>query len=274
MTTINGKLVLITGASSGIGEALSELAAKQGARVVLAARNAEKLDGIAARIRRAGGEAHSLAADLTDPAAVSRMAERVQREMGAPDVIVNNAGAGAWKYLDETSAEEARRMIEAPYLSSLYVTRAFLDDMLERDGGHIVNMTSAASFFAWPGATGYTAARWAVRGFSEALSCDLHHTGVRTTLALFAKVSSDYWRHNPGSEARVPKAQKMIRVLSPDEAARAVLRGVRRNRRQVVQPWTLKFILFQARLFPGMTRLLMNATGHRRGVAHAAKCPV
>ncbi len=274
MTTIDKKVVLITGASSGIGEALSELAAKQGARVVLAARTGEKLDRIAARIHQAGGEALPLAADLTDPAAVSRMAATIRRKMGEPDVIVNNAGAGAWKYLDETSPEEALRMIEAPYLSSLYVTRAFLDEMLKRDSGHIVNVTSAASFFAWPGATGYTAARWAVRGFSEALSCDLHSTGVRTTLALFAKVSSDYWRHNPGSEARVPKAQKMIRVLSPVESARAVLHGIRRNRRQVVQPWTLKFILFQARLFPGTTRLLMNLTGHRRSGGAAVKCPV
>ncbi len=274
MTTIDNKLVMITGASSGIGEALSHEAAKQGARVVLAARTGEKLDRIAARIQRAGGEAHPLPADLTDAAAVSRMAETVRRELGAPDVIVNNAGAGAWKYLDETTPEEARRMIEAPYLSSLYVTRAFMDDMLERDSGHIVNVTSAASCFAWPGATGYTAARWAVRGFSEALSCDLHHTGIRTTLALFAKVSSGYWRHNPGSESRVPKAQKMIRVLSPKEAAQAVLRGIRNNRRQVVQPWTLKFILFQARHFPGMTRRLMNLTGHRRDAAPPVKCTV
>ncbi len=274
MTMIDKKLFLITGASSGIGEALSEEAAREGARVALAARTGEKLERIAARIRRAGGEAFPLVADLTNPSEASRMAETVRREMGEPDVIVNNAGAGAWKYLDETSSEEAKGMFDAPCLSSMYVTRAFLGAMLKRDGGHIVNVTSAASFFAWPGATGYTAARWAVRGFSEALSCDLHSTGVQSTLAIFAKVSSGYWRHNPGSESRVPKAQKMIRVLSPVEAARAVLHGIRRNRRQVVHPWSLKFILFQARLFPGTTRRLMNRTGHRRSMEAAMKYAV
>ncbi len=274
MTTIDGKLVLITGASSGIGEALSEEAAKRGARVIMAARGKEKLEKIAARIQKSGGQAIPMAADLTDAAVVSRVAKTMRREMGSPDLIINNAGVGAWKYLDETSLEEARRMIEAPYLSSIYVTKAFLNDMLRRDSGHIVNMTSAAAFFAWPGATCYTAARWAMRGFSEALASDLSHTGVRTTLALFAKVSSPYWRHNPGSESRVPKAQKMIRVITPVEAAKAVLRGVRRDRRRVVHPWSLKFVLFQARLFPGTTRLLMNLTGHKRNMTPAAPRPV
>jgi short-subunit dehydrogenase len=95
------------------------------------------------------------------------MADRVSRETGEPDILINNAGAGRWLAVMETSPEEARNMMELPCLAAFHVTRALLPAMVARRSGHIVNVTSPASFIAWPNAAGYIAARHALKGFSE-----------------------------------------------------------------------------------------------------------
>lgn len=181
-----------------------------------------------------------------------------------PDIIVNNAGSGQWLFAEETSAEDAVQMMAAPYFAAFFITRAFLPMMLERNSGHIVNLTSVASYMVWPGATAYTAARWAMRGFTEALQADLHHTGVRTTLAVFAKVHSDYWHNNPGSEARIPAAQGLIPALSSEQAAAAIITGIQRNRATVVEPFMLRLLLAANQSFPQISRRLLLATGYRR----------
>lgn len=264
MTDLNRKVVLVTGASSGIGAAIALEAARHGARLALVARNEACLTAVAARIREAGGEADVFPADLSSTDAINEMANRVGQSMGKPEVLVNNAGAGQWLYLDETSTQAVQDMMTLPVLAAMHTTKAFLPDMLRKGHGRVVNITSVAGFMAWPGATAYTTARWAMRGFSEALASDLARSGVGVTLAVFAKVDSPYFAHNPGSIERIPSAQKMIRVLTPEEAGKAVVAGIRRGQATVAAPFMLRIVLFQSRLFPGMTRRLMQATGHRR----------
>jgi short-subunit dehydrogenase len=113
-----GKVVLVTGASSGIGEATAVALARRGAVLALVARREDRLNRVAASIRAAGGRAEAYPTDLADPAAVAAMASAVRRDLGVPDVVVNNAGAGRWIPLVETDANEARRMIELPYLAA------------------------------------------------------------------------------------------------------------------------------------------------------------
>ena len=264
MRNLKDKMVLVTGASSGIGAAIAREAAGQGARVALVARRKQRLARIAEGIHANGGVAEVFEADLSDPAAVEAMAIRVKRKMGVPQVLVNNAGAGPWLYLDETSAEALRPILDLPTLAAMQTTRMFLPDMLASGQGRIVNVTSIGGFLAWPGATAYTAARWAMRGFSEALAADLAPTGLAVTLAVFARVDSPYFANHPGSEERIPKAQGMIRVLTPSEAGRAIIDGIRWERGLVAAPLMLRWVLFQARCFPGLTRRLMRATGHKR----------
>ncbi len=263
---LTNKLILITGASSGIGAATARLAARQGARVILVARSQDKLECLAEEIHRGGGIAYIHAADLTNPQAVTAMERVISTKIGIPDILFNNAGAGRWLYTDETSMDEAAGMMAAPYLSAFYVTRAFLPAMLKRNSGRIINMTSIAAFMAWPGATAYTAARWAMRGFNEGLRADLHSTKVRITLAAFAKVRSDYWANNLGSEENLPGVQKMIPVLTADQAARAILSSVRWNLPFVAAPFMVHVILSLNYLFPQITRGLLYATGSHRGV--------
>jgi uncharacterized protein len=261
---IYGKRVLITGASSGLGAAIARAMAQAGAEVLLLARGEEGLKRVAGEIESAGGKARIYPIDLTDADAVSSLAQRITQESGAPDILVNNAGSGQWKFLEETTAEEARQMMALPYFGALYITRAFLPEMLKRGSGHIVNISSVASRFVWPGATAYTAARWAMRGFSEALRADLYGTGIGVTLYESGEISSPYWEHNPGSRERIPKISKMIPVLTPEQAGKAIVDGVRRNRRLIVVPFMMKLIYLQHFLFPWAVQWLMTATGYRR----------
>jgi len=154
-------------------------------------------------------------------------------------------------------------MMAAPYFAAFFTTRAFLPAMLERDSGYIVNLTSAASWMAWPGATAYTAGRWAMRGFAEALRADLAGTHIRTMLVTLAKVTSSYWENNPGSEERVPGAQSMIPVITPSQAATAIIDGIKRDKREVVAPLMLRVALALNYLFPYVTRWLMSSTGYK-----------
>ena len=263
---IQGAKVLITGASSGIGAALARAMAAAGGQVSLLARREDELRKVAASISPPGS-VRVYPVDLTDPAAVEAVARRITTDSGTPDVIVNNAGAGQWKFIEETDPREAVSMMAAPYFAAFFVTRAFLPEMLRRNSGHIVNVSSVASRFVWPGATAYIAARWAVRGFTEALRADLDGTGIGVTLFECGVVSSGYWAANPGSLERVPKMGKLIPELTPEEAAAAIVRGVERNRRLVVIPFMMRTVYWQHAVFPGVVQWLMTKTGYRRGPA-------
>ena len=143
---IRGCAAVVTGASSGIGAATAVALACRGARaVVLLARTASALEEVAAEVRACGATSLPRAVDLADAAAVAEVAAAIQHEIGAPDLIVNGAGAGRFLFVEETSAADAAAMMAVPYLAAFHVTRAFLPAMLARQSGHIVNVTSPAA---------------------------------------------------------------------------------------------------------------------------------
>nr|VFJ42609.1 MAG: Short-chain dehydrogenase [Candidatus Kentron sp. DK] len=251
---IRGKKFLITGASGGIGAATARHAARQGAHVILIARSETKLEAVAREIRKEGGTASFYVADLSDTEAVREAAAHIKNNEGVPDVIVNNAGAGKWKYATDTTPSEAAHMMAVPYLAAYSLTHAFLPEFIERKSGAIVNMTSAAAYMVWPGAAAYIAVRWAMRGFTDALRTELSSHGIKVMLVAFAKVTSDYWKNNPGSEQNIPERQSMIPVLSPQDAATHIIRGIEQDKEQVIEPWQLRSIITLARFFPGMVK--------------------
>ncbi len=261
---IENKIMIITGASSGIGAATAQEAARQGAEVILVARTQSKLDAVASEIRTNGGKAHVFPTDVSDANAVRKLAKQVEATHGTPDILFNNAGAGRWLFTDETEMEDAAEMMAAPYFAAFYVTRAFLPQMIERNSGYIVNMSSIAGFMPWPGATAYAAARWAMRGFTEGLRSDLNGTKVRTMMTAFAKVESDFWANNPGSDDHLPGVQAMIPIITPEQVAKAIVNGIRWNRRNVFAPFMMVVVLGLLYLFPPITRWLLNATGAKR----------
>ena len=270
--TMEQKIVLVTGASSGIGAATARLYAAQGVQVVLVARNSQNLEAKAQEIRGAGGVAHTYATDLSDPQAVQELGTKVTREVGAPDILVNNAGSGRWAPLLETPMEEVRDMIAVPYLAAAYTTRAFLPAMIERGSGGIACITSPASYVAWRDACAYTAARHALKGFVEALRADLEGSGIHVTLVVFGSVDGSYWDNNPGSRISVPLTiPGLLPEIGTSKAAAAIVEGLANKRSLVVKPSVLRVAFVAQGLAPGLVargiRLVSKWDARRRDQA-------
>lgn len=261
---IQGKNVLITGASGGMGAGIANAMAQAGATVILLARRKDALDKVASDIIKKGGKAHVYPVDLTNPSDVEGTSNKIKSEVCVPDIIINNAGSGRWLFVDETSPEEAMQMMMVPYFAAFYVIHAFISEFLKRNSGHIVNISSVGSRFVWPGATAYLAARWAVRGFTEALRADLDNTNIGVTLYESGVVDSLYWQNNPGSRERVPKMGNLVPILTIDQVGEAIVQGVKKNKKLVVIPFMMKLTYWQHAIFPGVVQWLMTKTGYKR----------
>ena len=248
---MGAKLVLVTGASSGIGAATATRYGREGAHVVLLARNAERLERTAHEVEKAGGTASTFAVDLQDTPETLRIAARIAEELGTPDILVNNAGAGRWLPLVETSPEQAASMIGVPYLAAFAITRAFAPAMIERGSGSVAFVTSPASYLAWPNASAYIAARRALAGFAEGLQAELKPKGISVSIMVFGVVETPYFDNNPGSRENIPKfGQSFIPVLSADEAADAIFEGIAKKKRFVVKPEIYRALFVMNTLFP------------------------
>jgi uncharacterized protein len=262
MPRLHGKLALVTGASSGIGVEIAKAIAGRGARVILVARGREGLERTATEIKAAGGEATAMPADLSDVDDVARLAREVLAGHGAPDVLVNNAGAGRWRAIDETEPGEAQSAVALPYLAAYELTRELVPAMVDRGSGHILNMTSAAGFVTIPGANAYGVARWAMRAFSYQLSEDLNGTGVGVSLLAPTEVDSPYFDNNPGSRERIPRIAKLTGTLDEADVGAAGVRLIESERRELIIPLRGRLLIS---LTPApVLRWLLRRTGWRR----------
>lgn len=261
---ISNKKIVITGASSGIGAELAKIAANRGAHVIMLARHQQRLKSIAEEINMTGGSAVYYRIDLADSEAIVACARQIIASHGSPDVLVNNAGAGKWLSILETAPEQIKQIMAVPYFASFNLTREFLPRMIQTKQGHIVNVTSVASKLIWPGSAAYTSTRWAIHGFNEALRSEVCDYGINVTLAMFGKISSDYWKHNPGSEERLPEITRMVPTITPTQAAQAIIKSIEKNKAFVLKPTMLRFVLWANSMFPGTTAYMMRKTGWRR----------
>jgi short-subunit dehydrogenase len=263
---LENKVVLITGASSGIGAETAAVIGAKGNRLVLLARREELLRQVAEQVGRRGGQAHAFPVDLSDAEAVDRAAGQIKAAIGIPDIIINNAGAGQWLTLLETTPEQARQMLALPYLAAVYITRAFVGEMRARGSGHIVNLTSDAAFLPKGNALAYSAARYALRGFSEALRADLVNSGVSVSLAVFGKVASTYFENNPGTEERIPAPMPFMPTLTTQQVAHALVDLIEHNRRIIIQPPIFRLLFWMFRYWPdGVARNMKRRTNREAG---------
>lgn len=252
---LGGRRVLVTGASSGIGESIARELVRRHAQPILVARGAEALEVLAAELRDAGGTVDVEPCDLSDDVEIGRLAERLLAGEGVPDVLINNAGAGIWRATWETDAGYGELAARLPYLAAYELTRLLLPAMMERGSGWILNMTSAAGYLTIPGATAYGVARWAMRAFSYQLEAELVGSGVGVTLLAPFEVDSPYFDNNPGSRERIPKIATLVGNMAPADVAREATDSIERERRERIVPWRGRWI-YRVTPPPLMRRLL------------------
>ena len=226
MGALDGRKALITGASSGIGEATAAAMAAEGAAVALAARRKDRLDALVERIDDAGGRAVAVEADVADEAQARSLVADATDALGGLDCLVNNAGVMLLGLVQGAETDEWRRMVEVNLLGLLYCTHAAVPVMRDGGGGDIVNVASVAGRTARMGLAAYNMTKWGVVGFSEALRQEGQHIGIRVSCIEPGYVDTELQGHNrnPMIVERLEQARERIgKVLEADDIARAVL---------------------------------------------------
>ncbi len=257
--SLDQQVLVITGASSGIGLATARMAAQLGARVVLAAREAEQLAEAAADIRAAGGQALDVAADVSDPADLSRLADRAVAEYGGIDTWINNAGLSIYGRIEEVPVEDARRLFDINYWGVVHGSLAALPH-LRRSAGTLINIGSVLSDRSVPLQGHYSASKQAVKGFTDALRMELEEQGdtIAVTLIKPSAIDTPYPEHARNYMAVEP--QLPAPVYAPEVVARTVLACAETPRREVTVGGGGRVLSALGRLAPKATDRYMEAT--------------
>jgi NADP-dependent 3-hydroxy acid dehydrogenase YdfG len=227
---LNGKSAIVTGASSGIGEATASVLAEQGVKVALVARRKERLNKLAKKIESSGGEAFVIEADITDKNNCQKAVDQALDKWDKIDILVNNAGVMLLGPTAEAPLEEWERMINLNLLGLLYMTYAAMPNMRKNGAGHFVNISSVAGRTARAGSAVYNATKWGVNAFTEALRQELvaDKLKIRTTLIEPGAVETELVSHNRAEvqETLEERFKGMSQKLQSEDIAAAILYAV------------------------------------------------
>jgi NADP-dependent 3-hydroxy acid dehydrogenase YdfG len=226
-------VVLITGASQGIGAAIAQVFAREirGVRLALVARNATKLATVAKRCAKLGAKTEVFSCDVSDDQSVATMAASVTKYFGGVDVLINNAGKFAGAPMTEMSVAQFDALIAANLRSVFLVSRAFIPGMVKRGRGDVFNMSSIAGLIAYPGGTGYSAAKFGVSGLSKVMRAELREKGVRVCCVYPGATWSPSWAGSGVAKER---------IMPAEDVAQAFLDVYRLSRRTVVEEIVLR----------------------------------
>ncbi|MEU7619040.1 SDR family oxidoreductase [Micromonospora rifamycinica] len=251
---------VVTGAASGIGEALAHGLARRGSDLVLLDRDGDRLDAVAAAIRAAhpARRVETRLVDLADLCATARVAEEIRARHPRIRLLVNNAGVALGGRFDQVTMDEFHWVVDVNFRAPVQLTHALLPALRAEPGAHLVNVSSLFGLIAPAGQTAYAASKFAVRGFTEALRHELvdegigvtsvHPGGVATRIARHARIGSGVAREE--FEAARRQFERLLSI-PPERAAEVILRGVRRRRGRVLIGWSAKLPDLLARVAPG-----------------------
>jgi NADP-dependent 3-hydroxy acid dehydrogenase YdfG len=227
MSDLADHVAIVTGASSGIGEATAEALADEGASVVLAARRADELETLADRIESGGGDALVVPTDVTEEDDIDSLVETVTDEYGRIDILVNNAGVMLVEPLERASRENLRQMVEVNLLGLMTLTHAVLPVMQDQEGGHIVNVSSVAGRRTAANFSGYNATKFGVNAFTEAVRKEVTSQNIRTTVVEPGAVDTELPTHITDEQVLERFAEMDMPMLEPADIARSVVYATR-----------------------------------------------
>lgn len=226
VSKLEGKVAIITGASSGIGEATAIALAAEGAKVVIAARRVERLEAVAKQIIDHGGQALSIVSDITDEA--QNVIQKAHTEFGHIDILVNNAGISFPGRIENADPSNWRKMIDINVLALMYTTHIALPIFKAQKSGHIVNISSVAGRIARAGMAGYNVTKWGVNAFSEALRQEVYQDNIRVTIIEPGLVETEIDQHITDVVAKqeIEARRKAITPLQSQDIAAAIVYAV------------------------------------------------
>lgn len=259
---VRPEVVVVTGASAGVGRATAREFGRHGAKVALLARGEEGLEAARKEIEAEGGEALAVPTDVADHEQVEAAAERVERELGPIDVWVNDAIAVIFSPFKDIAPEDFKRSTEVCYLGAVYGTKAALKRMIPRDRGTIVQVGSALSYRAIPLQSAYCGAKHAMRGFTNSVRTELMHdkSNVRITMVQLPAVNTPQF---DVSKTTLPKhPQPVPPIYQPEVPARAIYWAAHRRRREVWVGASSAIVIAGNKLLPGLGDRYLARTGY------------
>lgn len=233
MSTRHPEVVVVTGASAGLGRAIARAFAREGAHIALLARGQDGLEAARRDVESLGGKAYVISADVSDAEAIEKAAEAVEREVGPIDIWINNAMVSVFSPVKQMIAEEYKRVTDVTYLGVVYGTLAALKRMLPRDRGVIVQVGSALAYRGIPLQSAYCAAKHAIQGFHDSLRSELIHdkSNVHVTMVQLPAMNTPQFSW---VKSRLPgKPQPVPPIYQPEIGADAVLFAARHHRREM-----------------------------------------
>jgi NAD(P)-dependent dehydrogenase (short-subunit alcohol dehydrogenase family) len=255
------RIVVVTGASGGVGRAVAQRFGQHGDKVALIARGEAGLAGAVADVEAAGGHALAIPTDMADPAQVDSAAARVEDELGPIDIWVNDAFTSVFAPFEDITADEFRRVTEVSYLGYVYGTKAALRVMRPRDRGAIVQVGSALAYRGIPLQSAYCGAKHAIQGFTEAVRCELRHdhSGVRITMVQMPALNTPQFSWVLSRLPRQP--QPVPPIYQPEVAARAVEWAATHDRREWWVGASTAATLVANTVAPGVLDWYLGRTG-------------
>lgn len=259
---MKNEVVVITGASAGLGRAAAQEFGRNGAQVGLIARGVDGLEAARGEIESVGGRALVLPTDVADASAVEDAAASVEREFGPIDIWVNNAMASVFSPVKEMQPEEYKRVTEVTYLGVVYGTLAALKRMLPRDRGTIVQVGSALAYRSIPLQSAYCAAKHAVAGFTDSLRCELIHDKSNVHLTMVQMPALNTPQFGWVKSRLKHKAQPVPPIFQPEVGARAIYWAAHHSRREVYAGWPTVEAIIGNKIAPGLLDYYLGKTGY------------
>ena len=257
-----GQVVVVTGASAGVGRAVVREFAARGAAIGLLARDPARLDATRADVERLGGRAVAIPCDVADADAVESAADRIERELGPIDVWINNAMATVFSRCIEITADEFQRATEVTYLGTVYGTLAALRRMQPRNHGTIVQVGSALAYRGIPLQAPYCAAKHAVRGFTDSLRCELLHEQRNIHLSM-VQLSAINTPQFEWCRTRLPRhPQPVPPIFAPEVAARGIVWAAEHHPRELTVGWPATRAIVGNKLAPGFADWYLARNGY------------